>query len=133
MFPSAKKRKGSPKARLPAKKKSPGKSVIKGRDAKSPKRGSPGGQHRDKPGWRGSRDGEKQFGKKMKPGGTAFRSKKSADTEHTFSGKKKGGNKQFGNKNKDKRLNSKGQRGKSGFIRKGASAKQGFKQRKGKG
>nr|XP_046272531.1 suppressor of SWI4 1 homolog [Scatophagus argus] len=125
MFPSAKKRKLSP-----------GKPQRKGRDVKSPKRNSPAGrQHRDKmgKGWKKSRDGEKQFGKKIKPGGKTFRAKKAGDRDNKFDGKKKfQGNKTFGGKkDKDKSFRSKGQKAKQGFKKKGA--KQGFKQRKGPG
>ncbi|KAM9345634.1 suppressor of SWI4 1 homolog [Symphorus nematophorus] len=128
MFPSAKKKR----------KMSPGKPQRKDRDAKSPKRNGPGGeQRRDKAGkgWRKSRDEEKAFGRKMKPGGKTFGGKKAGDREKKFGGKKKfEGSKTFGGKkNKDKSFKSKGQKAKPGFKKKGAGAKQGFKQRKGKG
>lgn len=135
MFPSAKKRHASQKTHGPAKKRklSPGKS-RRDKDSKSPKRDGPGGRHRDKPGRGGkkSSDGEKPFGKKMKPGGKTFRAKKSGDSDNKFGRKKKfGGNKTFVNKNKDKLIRSTGQKGKLGFKKKGA--KQGFIQRKRKG
>nr|XP_033501743.1 suppressor of SWI4 1 homolog [Epinephelus lanceolatus] len=151
MFPSAKKRHGSDRNHGPAKKRklSPGKSFKKDRDAKLPKRNSPGGQLGDKTGkgWKKSGDGEKPFGKKMKPGGKAFGANKSGDREKKFGGKKKfegnktiGGKKKFegnktfgGKKNKDKSFQSKGPKGSQAFKKKGAGAKQGFKQRKGKG
>lgn len=138
MFPSAKKRHGSEKTHRPAKKRkmSPGQPPRRDRDAKSPRRNSPGGHHRDKAGkdWKKSRDGEKPFGRKMKPGGKAFGAKKAGDRERKFGGKKFDGNKTFGGKqNKDKSFKSRGQKGKPGFKSKGAGAKQGFKQRKGKG
>ncbi|XP_071325593.1 suppressor of SWI4 1 homolog [Trachinotus anak] len=139
MFPSAKKRRGSEKSQGPVKKRnlSPGKSSRKDSDTKSPKRNGPGGQHRGKigKGWKKSGDREKAFGKKMKPGGKTFAGKKPGDRENKFGGKKKfEGNKTFGGKkNKDKPFKSKSQKGKPGFKKKGAGAKQGFKQRKGKG
>ncbi|XP_039973447.1 suppressor of SWI4 1 homolog [Xiphias gladius] len=139
MFPSAKKRQGSEKFHGPAKKRklTSGKSSGKDRDAKSPKRNGPGGQLRDKTGkgWKKSRDGDKPFGKKIKPGRKMFGAKKAGDRENKFGGKKKfEGNKTFGGKkNKDKPFKSKGQKGKPGFKKRGAGAKQGFKQRKGKG
>ncbi|XP_042248318.1 suppressor of SWI4 1 homolog [Thunnus maccoyii] len=142
MFPGAKRRRGPAKSQAPAKKRkqSPGKSSREDRGAKSPKRGSPGGQHRDKmgkdqqrKGWKKSGDREKPFGKKMNPRGKAFGAKKPGDRENKFGGKKKfEGNKTFGGK-KNKDFKSKGQKGKPGFKKKGAGAKQGFKQRKGKG
>lgn len=121
MFPSTKKRKLSP-----------GKSLRKDKDSKSPQ--SSGGRHREKPrkDWKKSGDGEKPFGKKMKPGGKTFKSKKPGDMENKLGGKKKGGSKIFGNKNKDKAFNSKGHKGKQGFKKKGAETMRSFKQRKGK-
>ncbi|XP_051244076.1 suppressor of SWI4 1 homolog [Dicentrarchus labrax] len=124
MFPSTKKRKLAP-----------GKQPWRDRDSKSPRRDGPGGsQHRDKAGkgWKNSRDGDKPFGKKMKPGGKTFGGKKYGDGDKKFGGKKKfEGNKTFGGKsNKDKSFRSKGQKPKPGFKKKGAG---GFKQRKGKG
>lgn len=137
MFPSAKKRQGSEKTHGPAKKRkmSPGRPPRKDRDAKSPRRNGPGGQHRDKAGKGWKRDGEKPFGKKVKPGGKTFGAKKAGDREKKFGGKKKfEGNKTFGGKkNMDKPFKSRGQKSKPGFKKKGAGAKQGFKQRKGKG
>ncbi|XP_041673479.1 suppressor of SWI4 1 homolog [Cheilinus undulatus] len=142
MFPSARKRPHSEKTRGPAKKRkmSPGKSRRKDGDAKSSDGKSPAGIQRDKgKGWKKSRDGEKAFGKKMKPGGKAFRgktfaAKKAADYEIKFSGKKKfEGNKTFGGKkNKDRPFKTKGQKGTPGFKKKGVGPNQGFKQRKGK-
>lgn len=122
MFPSAK-RKGSEKAHTAAKKRklSPGKAPRQGRDAKLPKRNGPGGpQHRDQKGkgWKKSRDGDKQFGRKSK---LPFGGKKAGDGDRKFGGKKK-----F-----EKSFRSKGQ--KSGFKKKGAGAEQGFRKRKGKG
>uniref|UniRef100_A0AAQ5ZPR4 Brix domain-containing protein n=1 Tax=Amphiprion ocellaris TaxID=80972 RepID=A0AAQ5ZPR4_AMPOC len=137
MFPSAKKRRFSEKSHGPAKKRkqSPGKPSGKDRDSKSPKRKGPGGPFRgktgkdqQKKGWKKSRDGEKSFGQKMKPGGKAFGAKRHGDRENKFGGKKKFN----ANKNKDKPFKSKGQKGKSGFKRKGAGTKQSFTQRKGK-
>ncbi|XP_060882901.1 suppressor of SWI4 1 homolog [Labrus mixtus] len=144
MFPSSRKRQGFDKTHGPAKKRkmSPGKSPWKDRDAKSPKRNGPGGSRRDDQGkgWKNSRDGEKAFGKHMKPGGKVFKgktfgSRNSGDRDMKFGGKKKfDGKKTFGgNKNKDRSFPSKSQKGKPGFKKKGAGGKQGFKQRKGKG
>ncbi|XP_069571702.1 suppressor of SWI4 1 homolog [Brachyistius frenatus] len=135
MFPAAKRRWGSDKSHGPAKKRklSPGKPFGKDRDSKSPKRKGPGGQHRDKTGkdqqrkgWSKPRDGEKSFGRKMRPGGKPFRGKKPGDRDNKFSGRKKFD----GTNNKDRPFKSKG---KMGFKKKGAGTKQGFKQRKGKG
>lgn len=119
MFPSAKRRKMSS-----------GQPPRKDRDARPPRRNGPGGK-----GWKQSRDGEKPFGKKPRPGGKTFGAKKAGDREKKFGGKKRfEGNKTFGgNKNKDKSFRSKGQKAKPGFKKRGAGAKQGFKQRKGKG
>ncbi|XP_031168714.1 suppressor of SWI4 1 homolog [Sander lucioperca] len=133
MFPSTKKRHGSERTHGPAKKRklSTGKPFRKDRDTKSPKRNGPGGHHRDKSGkgWKKSGDREKPFGRKMKPGGgKAFGAKKHGDREKKFEGNKTFG----GQKNKDKSFKSKGPKGKPSF-KKGAGAKQGFKQRKGKG
>ncbi|XP_070779072.1 suppressor of SWI4 1 homolog [Enoplosus armatus] len=137
MFPSTKRRHGSEKTHGPAKKRkmSPGKPPMKDRESKSLRRNGPGRPHRDKPGKEWKRDGEKPFGKKMKSGGKTFGAKKAGDREKTFGGRKKfEGNKTFGGKkNKDKSFKPKGQKGKPGFKRKSAGAKQGFKQRKGKG
>ncbi|XP_029292847.1 LOW QUALITY PROTEIN: suppressor of SWI4 1 homolog [Cottoperca gobio] len=114
---------------------SPGKPFRKDRDSKSPRRNGPGGYQRDGKGWKN--DGEKPFGRKMKPGGKAFGgkafgAKKPGDREKKFGGKKNfEGNKTFGG-NKDKSFKSKGPKG-TAFKKKGAGAKQGFKQRKGKG
>ncbi|XP_034750322.1 suppressor of SWI4 1 homolog [Etheostoma cragini] len=133
MFPSTKKRHASEWPHGPAKKRkfSTGKPFRKDRDAKSPRRNGPGGHHKNTSGkgWKKSGDGEKPFGRKTKPGGgKAFGAKKSGDREKKF-----GGNKTFGGKkNKDKSFKSKGPKGKPSF-KKGAGAKQGFKQRKGKG
>ncbi|CAJ1075295.1 suppressor of SWI4 1 homolog [Xyrichtys novacula] len=141
MFPSAKKRQSSDKTHGPAKKRklAPGES-RKERDAKSPKKSGPRGVRRDstEKGWKKPRDGEKAFGKKMKPGGKTFKGKTFAAKKaggEKFGGKNKfEGKKTFGGKkNKDKPFKSKGQKGKPGFKKKGAGAKQGFKQRKGKG
>ncbi|KAK5856120.1 hypothetical protein PBY51_007739 [Eleginops maclovinus] len=138
MFPSTKRKHSSDWSHGPAKmrKMSPGKPFRKDRDSKSPKRKTPGGYQRDGntgKGWKNSGDGEKPFGRKMKPGGKAFGAKKTGDREK-FGGKKRfEGNKTFGNKNKDKSFNSKGPKSSSAFRKKGAGAKQGFKQRKGKG
>ncbi|KAK2833287.1 hypothetical protein Q5P01_017176 [Channa striata] len=116
MFPSAKKRKGSEKSHGSAKKRklSTGTSLRKGKDAKSPKRIGPGEHLRDKhrKGSKMSRDGEKSFGKKMKFGGKTFRATKAGDTENKF------GKKKFGNKNKNKSFNLKGQKGKPAFKKK---------------
>ncbi|XP_076608785.1 suppressor of SWI4 1 homolog [Chaetodon auriga] len=138
MFPSAKKRKGSEKTHGPAKKRklSPGKPPRKDRDARSPKRNGPGGQqHRDHTGkgWKKSRDREKPFGKKARPGAKTFGAKKAGEGDKKFGGKKKfEGNKTFsGKNNKDRTFKSKGQKAKPGFKKKGAE--QGFKRRKGKG
>ncbi|KAI3359695.1 hypothetical protein L3Q82_014078, partial [Scortum barcoo] len=124
MFPSAKKRKMSS-----------GKPPRKDRDAKSPRRNNPGAKERGKTvkGWK--RDGEKPFGKKVKPGGKTFGAKKASDGEKKFGGKKKfeGNKTSGGKKNKDKPFRSKGQKSKPGFKKKGTGAKQGFKQKKGRG
>ncbi|XP_073351237.1 suppressor of SWI4 1 homolog [Pagrus major] len=119
MFPAAKRRKMSS-----------GKPPRKDRDARSPKRNGPGGK-----GWKQSRDGEKPFGKKTRPGGKTFGGKNAGDRDKKFGGKKRfEGNKTFGgNKNKDGSFRSKGQKAKPGFKKRVAGAKQGFKQRKGKG
>lgn len=136
MFP-AKKRRDPERSHGPANRRKPpfGKSQRRDGDVKSPKRNGPGGQNRDRTG-KGLKkfgDREKAFGKKMKPGGKAFGSKKYGDREDKFGGKKKfdGNKKTFGGKkNKDNQFKPKG---KPGFKKKGAGAKQGFKQRKGKG
>ncbi|XP_042360997.1 suppressor of SWI4 1 homolog [Plectropomus leopardus] len=132
MFPSAKKRHASERNHGPAKKRkpSPGKSFRKDKDAKSPKRNAPGGK-----GWKKSTDGERSFGKKMKPGGKLYGANKPGDRDKKFGGKKKfEGNKTFGGKkNKDKSFKSKGPKGKPAYKKKAAGAKQSFKQRKGKG
>ncbi|XP_072225670.1 uncharacterized protein [Leuresthes tenuis] len=134
MFPSGKKRRQSEKSHVPFKKRklSPGKSSTE-RGSKSPKRKSPGEQHRGKTGkvqqgkgWRKSWDGEKGSGRKTRPSGKAFGSKKLGERENKFGDKKKFD----GKKNKDKSFKSKG---KPGFKKKGAGAKKGFTQRKGKG
>lgn len=120
MFPSAKRRKNTPS----------GKPPQKAKEARSPKRPGPGGQqHKGKTGkaWKKSRDGEKTRAKKMKPGGKTFGVKKAGSRENKF-----GGNKKFEGNKKDK-FRSKGQKAKRGFKKNSAGAKQGFKQRKGKG
>lgn len=139
MFPSTKRKHSSERTHGPAKKRkmSPGKSFGKDRDSKSPKRNGPGGHRRDGntgKGWKKSGDGEKPYGRKMSPGGKSFGAKRTGDRE-SFGGKKRfEGNKSFGgNKNKDRSFNSKGPKSSSAFRKKGAGAKQGFKQRKGKG
>lgn len=139
MFPSTKRKHSSERTHGPAKKRkmSPGKSFGKDRDSKSPKRNGPGGYRRDGntgKGWKKSGDGEKPYGRKMSPGGKSFGAKRTGDRE-SFDGKKRfEGNKSFGgNKNKDRSFNSKGPKSSSAFRKKGAGAKQGFKQRKGKG
>ncbi|KAM4531386.1 uncharacterized protein PAE49_023597 [Odontesthes bonariensis] len=135
MFPSGmKRRQKSEKSYVPMKKRklSPGKSTERG--SKSPKRKSPGEQHRGKTGkvqgkgWKKSWDGEKGFGRKTRPAGKAFGSKKLGERENKFGDKKKFD----GKKNKDKSFKSKGQKGNPGFKKKGAGAKKGFTQRKGK-
>ncbi|KAM8845077.1 suppressor of SWI4 1 homolog [Spinachia spinachia] len=129
MFPATKRRHGSERPHGPAKKRkmSPGKPFRKDKDAKSPKRNSPGG-HRDKTGkgWKKPGDGERPYGRKMKPGGKPFGGKKPGERgENKFGGKK------TFDKNKDKSFKSKGSKGKPAFRKKGV--KHGSKQRKGKG
>lgn len=113
MFPSAKKRKRA----FPAK--------HSGRDkgANTAKTFSGGQVGR---GWKKSKDGEKAFEKKMKPAGKTFGAKKGG-RDNKFGAKKK----KFELNKKDKSFKSKGHKGNQGFKKKGA--KQGFKQRKGKG
>ncbi|XP_068434500.1 suppressor of SWI4 1 homolog [Clinocottus analis] len=99
------------------------------RDTRSPKRSGPGGYgDKTRKGWKNSGDGDKPFGRKMKPGGKAFGAKRPGDRDNKFGGKKNfEGNKTFGgNKNKDKSFKSKGTKGKPAFK------KHGSKQRKGK-
>ncbi|KAF3700032.1 Suppressor of SWI4 1 -like protein [Channa argus] len=134
MFPSATKRREKPYGSAKKRKLSSCNSLKKDKFAKSPKRIGQGGQLGDKhrKGSNMSRDGEKSPGKKMKFGGKTFRSTKAGDMENKF-GKKKGGKKMFGNKNKDKCFNLKGQKGKPAFKKRGAGAKQDYKKRKGKG
>lgn len=139
MFPAAKKKprlQRSEKSHGPANKRkpSPGKPSWNGTQNKAARKG-PGGQHRDKrgkdqqrKGWKKSRDDEAPFGKKMKPAGKAFGTKKTGDRGNKFGAKRKFD----GKKNKDN-FRSKGQKDKSGFKKKGAGTKRGFTQRKGKG
>uniref|UniRef100_A0A8C3AYN4 Peter pan homolog n=2 Tax=Cyclopterus lumpus TaxID=8103 RepID=A0A8C3AYN4_CYCLU len=103
-------------------------------DTRSPRRNGPGG-YGDKTGkgWKQSGDGDKPFGRKMKPGGKAFGTKKLGDRDNKFGGKKRfEGNKTFGG-NKDKSFKSKGPKGKPASKKKGSGVKHGSKQRKGKG
>uniref|UniRef100_A0A673C7Q1 Peter pan homolog n=1 Tax=Sphaeramia orbicularis TaxID=375764 RepID=A0A673C7Q1_9TELE len=135
MFPGAKRKRSRGKPNGPVKKRklSPGKSSSKDRGGKSPK-GDKTGKPQHKKGWKNFGNGEKQFGKKGKPGGKTFGAKKPGDKEKKFGGKKTfGANRSFGGKKtKDKPFRATGQKGKPG-LKKGAGAKHSFKQRKGKG
>ncbi|KAM9844243.1 suppressor of SWI4 1 homolog [Aulostomus maculatus] len=143
MFPGARKRRNADKSHGPVKKRklSPGGSASKDRGAKSPKRVGPGGPRRDGPGqdkqrkaWKKPRDRDKPFGKKPATGGKPFRAKKAGDGENRFGGKKrKFDGKTTGMKNKDRPFKSKSHTGNPGFKKRGPGAKQGFKQKKGKG
>uniref|UniRef100_A0A667W8F9 Peter pan homolog n=1 Tax=Myripristis murdjan TaxID=586833 RepID=A0A667W8F9_9TELE len=144
MFPAAKKRRHPGKSPGPLKKRrlSSGKSSGKDKNAKSPKRYGSEGQHRNntgdqqRKGGNKFRDGEKPFVKRNRPGGKTFGGKKAGDGEKRFGGKKKfDKNKMGGKKKMQREFKPKGQKGKPGFKRKGphAGAKQGFKQKKGKG
>lgn len=113
MFPSAKKRKRA----FPAK--HPGRNTG-AHSAKRTVSEVQGGR-----GWKKSKDGEKAFGKKTKPAGKTFGAKKGG-RENKFGAKKK-----FESNKKDKLFKSKGHKGNQSFKKKGA--RQGFKQRKGKG
>lgn len=114
MFPSAKKRKRA----FPAK--------HAGRDTRARSAKRTVSEVQAGRGWKKSKDGEKAFGKKMKPAGKTFGAKKGG-RENKFGAKKK----KFELNKKDKSFKSKGHKGNQSFKKKGA--RQGFKQRKGKG
>lgn len=103
----------------------PAKHPGRDKGANTGKRTLSAGQARR--GWKKSKDGEKAFGKKMKPAGNTFGAKKGS-RENKFGAK----NKKFELKQMGKSFKSKGKKGNQSF-RKGAGAKQGYKQRKGKG
>lgn len=147
MFPAAKMRRVPgkfpgpfKKRKLYAGKSSPGDD----KRAKTPKRHGPGGQRRDRTGegqerkW-GTKPGDrvKPFGKKFGPGAKKYGGGRPGDGDRKFGGRKKfEGNKTFGGKKTtERRFKSKDQKGKPGFKKRGpgGGAKQGFKQKKGKG
>lgn len=114
MFPSAKKRKRAFPAKHP------------GRDTGAHSAKRTVSEVQAGRGWKKSKDGEKAFGKKTKPAGKTFGAKKGG-RENKFGAKKK----PFELNKKDKLFKSKGHKGNQSFKKKGA--RQGFKQRKGKG